>query len=133
MKLCVSAVSGSLEAQVDPRFGRCQYFIFVDSDTLAFEAVPNEAIGAGHGAGIQAAQTVAQHGAQLVLTGNVGPNAFQALSAAGIKVVTGARGTVRDAVKNHRDNPQGTSGPTVHGHHGLGPGRGQGRGLRKGR
>ena len=125
MKLCVSAVYGSLEAHVDPRFGRCQYFIFVESDTMAFEVVPNKAASAGHGAGIQAAQTVANHGVRLVLTGNVGPNAFRALSAAGIKVVTGVSDTVREAVEKHRDNPQGTSGPTVRGHHGLGSGRGR--------
>lgn len=65
MKVCVSAATGSLEAQVDSRFGRCQYFVFVDSETLEFEAVRNTAASATGGAGIQAAQTVANHGAQL--------------------------------------------------------------------
>lgn len=118
MKVCVSADAGSLEAQVDPRFGRCQYLVFVDSETLAFEAVRNPASGAASGAGIQAAQTVADHGAQLVLTGNVGPNAFQALSAAGIQIVTGAAGTVREAIATNRANYKSARGPTVSGHFG---------------
>jgi len=58
MKICVTATAGDLNAQVDPRFGRCKYLVFVDSDTMAFEAIANEAITAPGGAGIQAAQTV---------------------------------------------------------------------------
>jgi predicted Fe-Mo cluster-binding NifX family protein len=120
VKVCVSAIAGSLEAQVDSRFGRCQYFVFVDSETLAFEVERNTAAGATGGAGIQAAQIVANHGVQLVLTGNVGPNAYQALSAAGIKIVTGATGTVREAVVTNKNTYRSASGPTVNGHHGRG-------------
>ena len=118
MKVCVSADTGSLEAHVDPRFGRCQYFVFVDSETLEFEAVRNTAASATGGAGIQAAQTVANHGAQLVVTGNVGPNAYQALSAAGIPIVTGVTGTVREAIKTNRKKHKRANGPTVYGHFG---------------
>jgi predicted Fe-Mo cluster-binding NifX family protein len=100
MRICVSASANSLDASVDPRFGRCPYFIIVDSETLQFEAVPNPASGAVGGAGIQAAQIIASKGAKVVITGNVGPNAFQALSAAGIKIITGAYGTVRELLKN---------------------------------
>ena len=127
MKMCVSADTGSLEAQVDPRFGRCQYFVFVDSETLEFEAVRNTAAGATGGAGIQAAQTVANHGAQLVVTGNVGPNAYQALSAAGIQIVTGAAGTVREAIETNRKKHKRANGPTVDGH--FGRRFGQSRGI----
>jgi predicted Fe-Mo cluster-binding NifX family protein len=63
MKICVTATAGDVNAQVDPRFGRCQYFVFVDSDTMAFEAMANEAIAAPGGAGIQAAQAVVNTGA----------------------------------------------------------------------
>jgi len=128
MKICVTAISGSLDAQIDPRFGRCPYFVIVDSETMEFEAVSNIAVGSMSGAGIQAAQTVASKGARVVLTGNIGPNAFQALSAAGIKVVTGAIGNVEEVVKKYkRGELKETSSPTVRGHFGMGRGRGRRR------
>lgn len=127
MKICVSATANSLDAQVDPRFGRCPCFVVVDSETLQFEAIPNMASGATAGAGIQAAQTIAGKDAKVLITGNVGPNAFQALAAAGIKVVVGASGTVRQVVEKYRRGElEGTSSPTVGGHFGMGAGRGRG-------
>ncbi len=131
MKVAVSAVAGSLDAQVDPRFGRCPYFVIVDTETMSFEAVPNVSQGALRGAGIQAAQIVANRGIQAVLTGNVGPNAFQALSSAGINVVTGVFGTVRDAVEKFKSGQlKATATPTGFGLGGFG--RGMGRGSRRG-
>lgn len=124
----MTALSGNLEAQIDPRFGRCPYFVIVDSETMEFEAVPNTASGSMSGAGIQAAQTVASKGAEVLITGNVGPNAFQALSAAGIKVVTGAFGNVREVIEKYKSGGlKETSSPTVRGHFGMGRGRGRGR------
>jgi predicted Fe-Mo cluster-binding NifX family protein len=129
LKICVTATAASLEAQIDPRFGRCSYLIIVDSETMRFEAIPNMAAGVSGGAGIQAAQTIANKGAKLLITGNVGPNAFGALSAAGIEIVTGASGTVREAVeKFKRGEFNKTGSPTVGGHFGMG-GRGGGRGV----
>jgi predicted Fe-Mo cluster-binding NifX family protein len=96
---------------------------------MQFEAIPNNASGAMGGAGIQAAQTIAGKGVTVLITGNVGPNAFQALSAAGIKIVTGAFGTVRESVeKFKRGELRETGAPTVGGHFGMGMGRGRGRG-----
>jgi predicted Fe-Mo cluster-binding NifX family protein len=129
MKICVTATSNSLDAPVDPRFGRCPYFVIVDSKTMQFEAIPNIASSATGGAGIQAAQTIANKGAGVLITGNVGPNAFQALSAAGIKIVTGASGTVREVVEKYKKGElRETGAPTVGGHFGMGRGRGRGRG-----
>jgi len=85
MKIYVSAVANSLDAKVDPRFGRCPYFLVVDSETMQFEAVPNMASGAMGGAGIQAAQTIASKGVKILITGSICPNAFQALSAARVQ------------------------------------------------
>ena len=102
MKICISASTGSLDSQVDPRFGRCPYFVIVDSETMEFEALPNRAAGATGGAGIQAAQAVANKGAKVVITGNIGPNAFQALSTLGIKTFVGASGNIRKAVEAYK-------------------------------
>jgi len=133
MRVCVSAVANSLDAQVDPRFGRCPYFVVVDSETMLFEGVPNPASGAMGGAGIQAAQAIVSRGVKVLITGNVGPNAFQALSAAGITIVTGAFGTVRDVVEKYKKGElRETSAPTVRGHFGMGAGMGRGRGWGRG-
>jgi len=125
---------------MDPRFGRCQYLIIADADSAEFEAIQNPAINAGGGAGIQAAQLVANKGAEVVLTGNVGPNAYNTLSAAGIKIVVGLAGmTVRQAIEGFRDGKQEyVAGPSVDAHYGSGippggMGRCGGRGMRRGK
>jgi predicted Fe-Mo cluster-binding NifX family protein len=121
MKICVTAISNSLDAQIDPRFGRCPYLVIVDTETMQFEPVINESQDATSGAGIQAAQLIVNRGAKVLLTGNIGPNAFQALSAAGIEVITGISGTVRDAVeKIKKGELRKTSAPTVSGHSNMG-------------
>jgi predicted Fe-Mo cluster-binding NifX family protein len=130
VKIGVSASGNTLEALVDPRFGRCTYFVLVDSDSMQFEAVPNLAAASGSGAGIQAAQTMASKQVQVLITGNVGPNAFQALSAAEISVITGASGKVREAIEKYKKGLLSeTREPTVRGHFGMGAGRGH-RGRR---
>ena len=128
MKICVTSVSGNLDAQIDPRFGRCQYFMIVDSESMQFEPVSNLAVTSGSGAGIQAAQTVASKKVQVLITGNVGPKAFQALSAAGISIITGASGKVRAAIEKYRQGLfSETKAPTVGEHFGMKTGKGQDR------
>lgn len=99
MKIAVTAKGNTLEAQVDPRFGRCATFLIVETDDMSFEVVDNSAAAAGGGAGIQAAQQVAETGASVLLTGNCGPNAFKTLEAAEVEVVSGVSGTVKEAVE----------------------------------
>ncbi|MFC1968676.1 NifB/NifX family molybdenum-iron cluster-binding protein [Chloroflexota bacterium] len=128
MKIAISATGPSLDAEVDPRFGRCQYFIIVDPQTLDFEAVENASAMASGGAGIATAQMVANKGVQAILTGNAGPNAYQTLAAAGIQVFTGATGKIRDVIEGYKAGRfQAASQPTVDAHFGSG-GRGMGMG-----
>jgi len=98
MKLCVTAQGNNLDAPVDPSFGRCRYFLFVDADTLQFEAVENPNVHASGGAGTNSSQLIASRNVDALLTGAVGPNAARVLAAAGVKVVTRIMGTVRGAV-----------------------------------
>jgi predicted Fe-Mo cluster-binding NifX family protein len=99
MRIAVTATAPQLDAPVDPRFGRCPYFLIVETDTLSFEAVENLNQGLGQGAGIQSARLVADRGVRSVLTGNCGPKAHEALTAAGIGVVVGCSGTARQVVE----------------------------------
>ena len=122
MKIVVTSREVSLNSPVDPRFGRCQYFMVIEPKSMEWEARENsKRLGTG-GAGIAAAQDIVSFGdVEAVITGNVGPNAFGVLLAAGIEVVTGYEGTVSEAVHHYVDGLLTTTkGPTVQSHHGMG-------------
>ena len=160
MKIAVTATEPTLDAMVDPRFGRCPVFLVIETDDLSYECVDNTNQDAAQGAGIQSASLLADQQVKHVLTGNCGPNAHQALSAAGVEVITGCAGAVRDVVEQFKAGQlTATDKPTVPGHSGMntpsesapsvgmepgrgagggggmGPGRGQGggRGMGRGR
>ena len=100
MKIVVTSTGRELTSEVDPRFGRAAYFLLVDPETLQFEAFENtQHLDHPQGAGIQAAQNVVRHGVGALLTGFCGPKAFRVLEAAGVQVLTGAKGRVIDAVQ----------------------------------
>jgi len=141
MKVAVSSSGTHLDSPIDPRFGRCAYFVIVNTDDMSFEAFDNEGIALGGGAGIQSSQFVASKGAGAIITGNIGPNAVQTLSAVGIEMFTGQTGSVREAVERYRRGdikPQGS--PNVTDHYGMGSGApgmgrmcGMGRGMGMGK
>jgi len=149
MKICVTSTGQSLDDSMDPRFGRCLYFIIWNTDTSQFEAIQNPAISAGGGAGIKAAQLIADKGVETVVTGNIGPNAYDTLTAADIKIVVGIAGiTVRQAIDGFKTGKhEYVTGPSVNAHYGgggssssprgMGPlpdmGRGMGGGRGRGR
>lgn len=121
MKVAVSSSGKDLNAQLDPRFGRCAFFMIVETDDMSFEAFDNESMSLGGGAGIQSAQFVASKGAKAVITGNCGPNAVQTLSAAGIELFTGQSGTVKEAVEIYiKGNLTPTEEANVENHFGMG-------------
>jgi len=130
MKIAVTASGSGLDSQVEPRFGRCPYFITVDTDTMEYEAIYNPNVQVGGGAGIQSAQMMVQNDVEVVLTGNCGPNAFRVFSQAGIKIVTGVSGSVRESVEKFKSSEitEATS-PSVNDHFGIGGGKGMGGGM----
>ncbi len=97
-KICVTTKSPNLEAEIEPNFGRAAYFLIVDPITLEFKPIENPSIQAGHGAGIQSAQLVADQMVSAVLTGQVGPNAQKVLESAGIRVISVKRLSAREAL-----------------------------------
>jgi predicted Fe-Mo cluster-binding NifX family protein len=151
MKIAVSSQGKDLDSLIDPRFGRCAYFLFVETDTMSFEVFDNQSITSGGGAGIQSAQFISSKGANAVITGNCGPNAVKTLVAAGIEVFLGNTGIVSEVLQKYTN---GTLRPTntpnaseysgmvgvtsfgrgmgMGGQRGLGRGRGMGRQRRLG-
>lgn len=102
MKVAVSATGDGLDSAVSPVFGRCPFYLLVDTESMEWSAVANPAMGAAGGAGIQAAQFIVEQGVQALLTGNVGPNATDVLNAAGVAIYPVTQGTVREAVEAFR-------------------------------
>ena len=129
MRIAITATGPDLEAQADPRFGRCPYFLIVETDDLRFEAIENPNLVLGGGAGVQSGQLMAGKGIKHVLTGNCGPNAYQTLAAAGIGVIIGCSGRVRDVIEQYKSGRlSSVAAPNVASHFGMGGGGGRGMG-----
>jgi predicted Fe-Mo cluster-binding NifX family protein len=100
MRIAITAQNPSPESPVDPRFGRAAWLMIYDPERNGWESIDNSAgIDASHGAGIQAAQKVVDNQALALVTGAIGPKAFQCLTTAGIRIFHGARGTVQEALQ----------------------------------
>ena len=121
MKICVTSIGDNIDSDVDPRFGRCKYFLIIDTDSMNVKPISNDGMMTSGGAGIQAAQMVAKTGAKTVITGNIGPNAFQTLKAADIKIITGVNGKIKDVVERFNQGKlEEIDSPSVGSHFGLG-------------
>ena len=144
MKIAVTAEGPSLDSKLDPRFGRCAFYLIVETDDYSFEAMENPNMTLGGGAGIQSGQMIAGKGVKAVITGNCGPNAHKVLSVAGVGIFTGCSGIVRDAIEDFRAGRLSATGqPNVEAHYdpsigsvpgaggpsGAGFGSGGGRGM----
>lgn len=118
MKVAVTAKGRTLQDAVDPRFGRAMYIILVDTESMEFEAIDNSAnINAFKGAGIHAASMISERGAEVLLTGYCGPNAYRTANAGGIKVVNDVSGTVEEAVDKFKQGElQFSEAPNAEGH-----------------
>jgi len=126
MKIVISSSTDSIDGPFDPRFGRAAYFCLVDSETEECEIHANASMNSPGGAGIQAAQFIAEKGAQAAVSGDFGPKAYRTLSEAGIKMFLAPSGetlTCRDLLARFQQGKLNqVGGPTKPGHHGIGGG-----------
>ena len=130
MKIAISSSGKTLDSPIDPRFGRCAWFLVIDPADMRYEAFDNQSAAQSSGAGIQAAQFLADKNVSAVITGHVGPNAVQTLSAAGIEIFAEQQGAIREVVERYKNNGLvPTAQPTAGRHSGMGGG---GRGGRMG-
>ena len=102
MKLAIPSSGADLNAEIDSRFGRCRYFLLVNTKTMEFETVENSFKSASHGAGIKAEEFLARKDVEAVLAANLGPNAESALRTTGIRIVTGVTGQVKEALERYK-------------------------------
>ncbi len=120
MKVAITSTGKELDSNLDRRFGRCGYFLVVDTDSKDVEIIDNSAIAAGGGAGIAAAQQLIDRKVNVLITGNVGPNAFQTLNGAGVNIYTGQIGRISELVDLfEKGELERTDAPNVGGHHGM--------------
>jgi len=137
MKIAVSSSGKDLDSLIDPRFGRCAYFLLVETDDMSFEVFDNQSISLGGGAGIQSAQFISSKGAKAVITGNCGPNAMKTLTSAGIEVFLENTGIVREVLQKYKNKElTSTDMANASEYRGLGDrtsfGRGMGLGGQRG-
>jgi predicted Fe-Mo cluster-binding NifX family protein len=118
MKVAITIQGEELSSPIDPRFGRAAGFLVVDTETSKFSYIENKQnLQAAQGAGIQTGKAVVELGVDAVLTGHVGPKAFATLSAGGIAIYTGIRGTACDALDQLKAGTlELSSGADVEGH-----------------
>jgi predicted Fe-Mo cluster-binding NifX family protein len=118
MKIAITSTGEGLEAEMDQRFGRAQRFVVIDVDTGELSSIDNvQNLQAPQGAGIQAAKTVIDQGAGVLITGHCGPNAFRTLQSAGVRVIVGATGTIGQVVENFKSGKlKYADNPDVSGH-----------------
>lgn len=102
MLIAISSKGNSMESMMDPRFGRAEYFIIADTDTMEFEVLENTAAVSGGGAGISASQLLIDKGAKAVITGHVGPNAMSVLEAANLEIYRGLSASVRENLEKFK-------------------------------
>jgi len=101
-KVCVTSKEDSLNSEIDPRFGRCNYFIILQMNPLQYEVIKNPNVDLESGAGIKSAQLVVDKKVDAIFTGSVGPHAKKILKQANIKVFTGVKGEIQEIIDKIR-------------------------------
>lgn len=118
MKVAISANGNDLISNVDLRFGRAYGFIIYDLENESYTFTDNEQnLESAQGAGIQAAQHIVNQDAEVLITGHCGPKAFKVLQAAGVKIFTGANGSIQEVLEKFKNNElEQALSPDVEGH-----------------
>ncbi|MEJ2150631.1 MAG: NifB/NifX family molybdenum-iron cluster-binding protein [Chloroflexota bacterium] len=118
MKIAISTNTLSPEARLEPRFGRAAAFVFVDTETGERLPQANPAASAAGGAGIQAAELIVRQGADAVISGTFGPNAYEVLEASSATLYCAQSGTIDEVLQRFRNGQldQFEGGPGRRGH-----------------
>jgi predicted Fe-Mo cluster-binding NifX family protein len=102
VKIVVAANGTGLDAPTSLVFGRSTFYVLADTETMRVEAMVNPEKRSLRGVGFQTPELIVERGAQAVVTGSVGPNAFKVLQSLGVPVYLCERGTVREAIEAYK-------------------------------
>ncbi|MHB8131802.1 MAG: NifB/NifX family molybdenum-iron cluster-binding protein [Mobilitalea sp.] len=119
MKIVVSATGKNKESNLDKRFGRCEYFQIFDMETKEMKVLVNDGAKSSGGAGIAAASQVIEEGVDVIITGNLGPNAYELVEKAGIKAYSCDVVPVLDAIEMFQKKQLSEINIAGNAHHGL--------------
>jgi len=125
MKIAVSSMGKDLDSMLDVRFGRCNYFIIYDTEKGLVKAIENKGQMSGGGAGIAAAQQIIDEDVEVVITGNMGPNAFNLFNSSDIKVYRSGSIKVERAVELFKEGKLDELAEAGPAHAGMGMGAGR--------
>ncbi|MBU5293923.1 NifB/NifX family molybdenum-iron cluster-binding protein [Anaerosalibacter bizertensis] len=118
MKIGLSSNGKDLDSTLDLRFGRCSYFIIYDIEKSDFESIENKGLTSEGGAGIAASQQLIDENVDVIITGKLGPNAFNIINKADIKVFKSEAISIKDAIEKYKKDELlelKESGPAHHG------------------
>lgn len=119
MKIAVSATGQNKESLLDRRFGRCDYFQIYDTETGEYSAIGNHGVATGGGAGIAAASQIIEENVEVIITGNLGPNAFELIEKAEMKAYSCDAVPVFKAIEMYQKNLLSEISIAVSAHHGM--------------
>lgn len=119
MKIAVSATGQNKENLLDRRFGRCDYFQIYNTQTGEYSVLSNQGVDSGGGAGIAAASQMIDEKAEVIITGNLGPNAFELIEKAGIKACSCDAVPVFRAIDMYQKNQLSEISIAGRAHHGM--------------
>ena len=119
MKIAISATGQNKESLLDRRFGRCDYFLIYDTEAGEYKAIGNNGVSSGGGAGIAAASQVIEENVSVIITGNLGPNAFELIEKAGIKAYSCEALPVFRTVEMFQKNGLSEINAAGNAHHGM--------------
>ena len=103
MKILISALGKESKDLLDSRFGRCDYFQVFNTETNEYKVLENEGVKSSQGAGIAASQQVIDEGVDVVITGKLGPNAFNILNDANLELYSCSEISIEDAIKSYKE------------------------------
>jgi predicted Fe-Mo cluster-binding NifX family protein len=120
MKIAISATGKTMDSLLDLRFGRCKYFLIYDTESKKVNAIENKGMSSAGGAGIAAAQQLIDENIDVIITGDLGPNAFELINKTAIKVYKGKDISIESVLEEYNKNQFSELNESGPAHHGMG-------------
>ncbi|MBN1039387.1 MULTISPECIES: NifB/NifX family molybdenum-iron cluster-binding protein [unclassified Clostridium] len=104
MKIAISVNGKTNKSELDMRFGRCEYFQIHDTENKEIKILKNDGLSASAGAGIVASNQLIDENIDVIITGNLGPNAFELIEKAKIKAYKCENISITSVLEKYNNN-----------------------------